>query len=66
MSIRKLISLTLALVLALGLLTFAAADEAAPIRVASMMGPTSMGLVKLMTALPESVQPIVQDLLSNM
>ena len=25
-----------------------------------------MGLVKLMTALPESVQPIVQDLLSNM
>ena len=49
MSIRKLISLTLALALALGLMTFAAA-ETAPVRVASMMGPTSMGLVKLMNA----------------
>ena len=50
MFIRKLISLTLALALALAMLTCAAADEAAPVRVASMMGPTSMGLVKLMNA----------------
>ncbi|MBR3505343.1 MAG: ABC transporter substrate-binding protein [Clostridia bacterium] len=47
---RKLISLTLALALALAMLTCAAAEEAAPVRVASMMGPTSMGLVKLMNA----------------
>ena len=59
MSIRKLISLTLALALALGLLTVAAADKAAPVRVASMKGPTSMGLVKLMNANDngESAQP---------
>ncbi len=50
MSIRKIISLTLALALALGLLTAAAADETAAVRVASMKGPTSMGLVKLMNA----------------
>lgn len=50
MSIRKIISLTLALALALGVMTFAAADEAAPVRIASLKGPTSMGLVKLMDA----------------
>ena len=50
MSIRKIISLTLALVLALGIATLAAADAAAPVRVSSLMGPTSMGLVKLMNA----------------
>ena len=50
MSVRKLISLTLALALALAMLTCAAAEEAAPVRVASLMGPTSMGLVKLMNA----------------
>ena len=50
MSVRKLISLTLALALALGLLTTVVADETAPVRIASMMGPTSMGLVKLMNA----------------
>ncbi|MBO4884830.1 MAG: ABC transporter substrate-binding protein [Clostridia bacterium] len=47
---RKIISLTLALALALGVMTFAAADEAAPVRIASLKGPTSMGLVKLMDA----------------
>ncbi len=50
MSIRKIISLTLALAFALGVMTFAAADEAASVRVASLKGPTSMGLVKLMDA----------------
>jgi len=50
MSIRKLISLTLALLLALGIPALAAADEAAPVRIASLKGPTSMGLVKLMNA----------------
>ena len=50
MSFRKLISLTLALALVLGVMTFAAADETAPVRIASMKGPTSMGLVKLMNA----------------
>ena len=50
MSIRKIISLTLALALALGLVTFAVADEAAAVRVAAMKGPTAMGLVKLMNA----------------
>ena len=44
---KKIISLTLALAIALGLMGCAWAEEA-DVRVASMMGPTSMGLVKLM------------------
>ena len=44
---KKLISLALAVILALAMGVCAAAQEDAVIRVASLKGPTTMGLVKL-------------------
>ena len=48
MTMKKLLTLLLALCLILGACAGALAEEETAVRVASMMGPTSMGLVKLM------------------
>ena len=45
---KKLIAITAALVLALGALGFAGAEEKAAIRLGGLKGPTSMGMVKLL------------------
>ena len=45
---KKLIAITAALVLALGALGFAGAEEKAVIRLGGLKGPTSMGMVKLL------------------
>lgn len=47
---KKIISLILVMLLAMGLMACTAGAEKTPVRVASLKGPTSMGLVQLMHA----------------
>ena len=61
MTVKKLLTLILALALALSLCAPALAEEDAPVRVASMMGPTSMGLVKLMNDSETGVSALKYD-----
>lgn len=48
MNLKKLAALVLAIVLAFSAAAVACAEEASAVRIASLKGPTSMGLVKLM------------------